>query len=181
MVVCAGGVGNPVNTGFDLDFSIFNEVDTQSFAVFTHNTLDVTAGVRWSLDEKVYFLEHHRINAGVPIIPAITVEDDGSAFLPKVSLEYQATDNLFTYASASRGFKSGGFNRRPTTTAEVSSFDPEFVRAYEIGAKSELFDRRLVLNTSVFYYDYKHIQLNIVSAGTTGNLVLVGRQRPWDI
>ncbi len=178
-VVCAGGMGNPVNAALDLDFDIFNQIDTKSYAFFTHNTLAITdrfsmsGGFRWSQDEKTYFLEHLRVNAGVPIIPATTVSDKWTAFLPKVSLEFQASDNVFAYASASRGFKSGGFNGRPTTTAEVGSFDPEFVWAYEGGVKTELLDRKLVLNTSVFYYDYKDIQLNIVSADTTGNLILI--------
>ena len=178
-VVCAGGIGNPVNIALDLDFDIFNRIDTKSYAFFTHNTFDlsdrlsVSGGFRWSKDEKTYFLEHLRVNAGVPIIPATTVSDTWSAFLPKASLEFQATDNVFAYVSASRGFKSGGFNGRPTTTAEVGSFAPEFVWAYEGGLKTELLDRKLVVNTSVFYYDYKDIQLNIVGADTTGNLILI--------
>ncbi|WP_411818644.1 TonB-dependent receptor [Hyphococcus sp. DH-69] len=178
-VVCAGGMGNPVNVGFDVDFDIYNDIDTKSIAFFTHNTMDITdrfsvsGGFRWSKDEKTYFLEHLRVNSGAPIIPATTVEDEWSAFLPKASVGFQATDRTFLYASASRGFKSGGFNGRPTTTAEVGSFAPEFVWAYETGVKTEFFDRRLVVNTSLFYYDYKDIQLNIVSADTTGNLVLI--------
>jgi len=178
-VVCAGGMGNPVNAALDLDFDIFNQIDTQSFAVFTHNTYDLTdrfalsAGLRWAYEEKDYFLDHSRVNSGAQIIPPTTVGDDWNAFLPKVSLDYQVTDDVFTYASVSRGFKSGGFNGRPTTEAEVSSFDPEFVWAYEIGAKTELFDRRAVFNLSAFYYDYKDIQLSIVSADQTGNLILI--------
>lgn len=133
----------------------------------------MSGGLRWVNEEKEYFLDHRRVNSGVAIIPPTTVSDDWTAFLPKASIDFQATDNLFAYASVSRGFKSGGFNGRPTTTAEVSSFNPEFVWAYEIGAKTELFDRRAVFNVSGFYYDYKDIQLTIVSADTTGNLVLL--------
>jgi len=178
-VVCAGGMGNPVNVGFDLDLDIFNEINTQSFALFTHDTLDLTdrlsvsAGLRWTYEEKEYFLDHRRVNSGASIIPPTTVGEDWNAFLPKVSIDFQATDEIFTYVSASRGFKSGGFNGRPTTSAAVGSFDPEFVWAYEIGAKTELFDRRAVLNLSAFYYDYEDIQLTIISADTTGNLVLI--------
>src|SRR5690606_2858663 len=60
----------------------------------------------------------------------------------------------------SRGFKSGGYNGRPTSNAEIQSFDEEFIWAYEAGLKSEWFDRRLRLNLAGFYYDYTDIQLS---------------------
>jgi len=60
------------------------------------------------------------------------------------------------YTSYNRGFKSGGFNvAAPTDPA----FKPEKLDAYEIGLKSDLFDRRLRLNTSAFYYDYTNLQV----------------------
>src|SRR3546814_19184383 len=67
------------------------------------------------------------------------------------------------YVSYNRGYKSGGFNlldvgalNRPT--GHVSpSYNPEIVDAYEVGLKSDLFDRRLRLNVAAFYYDYKDI------------------------
>lgn len=178
-VVCLGGAGNPVNAIFDLDFDIFNRIDTRSYAFFTHDSFELTdrfaisGGLRWVHEKKDYFLSHLRVNSGVPIVPPTNVSDEWNALLPKVSLDFQATDDIFAYASAARGFKSGGFNGRPTTTAEVGSFDPEFVWAYEIGMKTELFDRRAVFNIAGFYYDYKDIQLTIVSADSTGNLILV--------
>src|SRR3546814_608583 len=69
------------------------------------------------------------------------------------------------YVSYNRGYKSGGFNlldvgalNRPA--GHVSpSYNPEIVDAYEVGLKSDLFDRRLRLNVAAFYYDYKDIQL----------------------
>ncbi len=174
-----GGAGNPLNALFDLDFDIFNKTDTRSYAAFTHGTfsltdrLSVSAGVRYTYEEKDYFLNHQRVNSGVAIIPPTTVSDNWDAFSPKGSIEFQATDDMLLYASVSRGFKSGGFNGRPTTQAEVESYDPEFVTSYEVGAKTEWFDQRVRLNVTGFYYDYKDLQLTIQTTTPDGNLIII--------
>src|SRR5690606_29822141 len=74
----------------------------------------------------------------------------------RLALDYDATDDLLLYATYNRGFKSGNFNN---TSFTVPPFGPEIVDAYEVGFKSELMDRRVRLNSSIFYYDYKGIQL----------------------
>ncbi|MGV7120367.1 TonB-dependent receptor domain-containing protein [Sphingopyxis sp. 550A] len=50
-----------------------------------------------------------------------------------------------TYVRASTGYKAGGFNAR---AADNNGFDPEDLTSYEIGFKSELFDRRLRFNVA---------------------------------
>lgn len=54
------------------------------------------------------------------------------------------------YASATKGFKSGGYN----TNAIQPAFDPETSINYEAGLKSKLFDDRLYLNLVAFYTQY---------------------------
>lgn len=66
------------------------------------------------------------------------------------------TDDVRVYASVNRGFKSGAFNINTFNNPPVR---PEVLDALEFGVKSELFDRRLRLNASYFYYDYKDVQL----------------------
>ncbi len=174
-----GGPGNPLNVLFDLDFDIFNEVDNTSYAAYLHGTLGLTerlsvsAGVRYTYEEKDYFLEHRRINSNTFIVPATRVSDDWDAFTPKGSIEFQATDDALLYASVARGFKSGGFNGRPTTQAEVESYDPEYVTSYEVGAKTEWFEQRLRLNVAGFYYDYEDLQLTIQTQTPDGNLIII--------
>lgn len=173
-----GGPGNPINVLLDLDLDVFNEIDITSYAFFTQNTyefsdkLSVTGGFRYTKEEKDYFLVHLRANAGVPTVPATTVKDEWSAFSPMATLDYRVSDNLLTYFSVSKGFKSGGFNGRPITENQVDSFDPEEVLAYEFGMKSDLLDNRLRLNFSLFFNDYTDLQLGSISADSTGNLVL---------
>lgn len=177
--VCAGGAGNPFNTGFDIEFDIINEIDITSYAVFGQATYDltdklsVTAGVRYSYEEKEYFLEHIRANAGVPTVPATTVRDSWNSVTPMGGIDYKWTDDIMTYFLISEGFKSGGFNGRPTVQTAVESYEPETVTSYEIGAKTEWFDNRLRFNIAGFYADYTDVQLTSISADITGNLVIL--------
>ncbi|WP_340648023.1 TonB-dependent receptor [Pseudoxanthomonas winnipegensis] len=83
---------------------------------------------------------------------------------PKLSVDYQFTPDVMAYVSASRGFKSGGYNIRANTTAVPRSgqpFDDEQVDSYEIGSKMGLLDGRAFLNLAYFYNKYKDIQLSV--------------------
>jgi iron complex outermembrane receptor protein len=82
-----------------------------------------------------------------------------SSFTPKAGLNFMLSDAAFMYVSASRGFKSGGFN---PGSYQNESFDPEQIWAYELGAKFTLLDGRLRLNTAVFDYDYTDLQVQDV-------------------
>jgi iron complex outermembrane receptor protein len=82
-----------------------------------------------------------------------------SKFTPKIGVDYRPNNDLMFYASWSRGYRSGGFNGRGLTEYTATlPYDPETVDAYEVGVKSEFFDRKLVLNLAGFYSDYKSIQ-----------------------
>jgi iron complex outermembrane receptor protein len=62
------------------------------------------------------------------------------------------------YVSASRGFKSGGFNTFGDVSQPVNLFDPEFVWNYEAGLKSSFFGRALRMGVTGFYSDYTNLQ-----------------------
>jgi hypothetical protein len=71
------------------------------------------------------------------------------------------------YASASRGFKSGGFNVRAQSSffpASAEPFDDEVLDVLEVGLKTILADRQLVLNTAAFYGEYTDIQVSTFTA-----------------
>lgn len=74
----------------------------------------------------------------------------------RASIDHRFSSELLAYASVNRGFKSGGFN---ISTPGSAPFKPEVLDAYEGGIKTDLLDRRLRLNISGFYYDYKNIQV----------------------
>jgi iron complex outermembrane receptor protein len=73
----------------------------------------------------------------------------------RAALDYKLTDDVLTYVSYNRSFKSGGFNGNDPANLP---YLPEILNAYEIGLKSESLDHRLRLNVASFYYDYKNLQ-----------------------
>jgi len=98
----------------------------------------------------------------------------------RVVADYRFSDSFLAYASVATGYKSGGVNPRPffgPATGEcppfsfaadgsvipappcnqVKSFNPETLLTYEIGFKSDLFDRRLRLNGAAFLNNYDDI------------------------
>ncbi|MGE5565846.1 MAG: TonB-dependent receptor domain-containing protein [Parcubacteria group bacterium] len=88
--------------------------------------------------------------------------------------ELQFSDQTLIYAFYSRGYKGGGFNPpAPGFNYEDAAafgivyapsappeFDPEFVNAYEVGAKNTFMGGGLVLNTTGFFYDYSGYQVS---------------------
>ena len=80
----------------------------------------------------------------------------------RAGLELQATRDLMLFASAAKGYKSGGFNTRPVVNVPnlgINQFAPEAAVTYEAGLRSEWFGRRLRLNATLFHTDYRGIQL----------------------
>ena len=82
-------------------------------------------------------------------------------------LQYQWTPSVMTYASISTGFKGGGVNPRPYYPDQARPFDPETLTAYELGAKTSFFDRKLRLNVSAFVNKYKDFIASVFSRTAT--------------
>jgi iron complex outermembrane recepter protein len=74
----------------------------------------------------------------------------------KAVLAQDLNENVHTYASYNRGFRSGGYSASSFVNMPTR---PEVLDSYEIGIKSELFNRLLRLNVAGFQYSYKDIQL----------------------
>jgi iron complex outermembrane receptor protein len=81
----------------------------------------------------------------------------------RVAADYRISPELLVYGTVSTGFKGGGTNPRPFNAGQVISFDPETLTAYEIGFKSDLFDRHVRLNVSAFINDIKDVQIPVLS------------------
>src|SRR3546814_8004504 len=74
---------------------------------------------------------------------------------------WKATDDVLLYGSIARGYKSGGFQGLSGTAEGASTpYDPEFAWSYEVGAKTDWFDRRLRLNIAAFRTDYSDLQIS---------------------
>ncbi|WP_336982132.1 TonB-dependent receptor [Altererythrobacter fulvus] len=144
--------------------------------------LNLTGGLRWTEDKKSFSNENQYVVeagflTGAPYNPDGSGLADGDplmgplgqtakiadrAWTPMVSLSYRFSPELLTYVSFSQGFKGGGFTQRVFPPFSfIPSFEPETSKTYEIGFKSDLFDRRLRLNGAVFQNDYDDLQITV--------------------
>ncbi len=83
-------------------------------------------------------------------------EKSWNNFSPKIAVEYQIKPQINIYASASKGFRSGGFSRK---SADNPYYDPETLWSYETGIKTVFFDGRAMLNASIYYMDIDDMQV----------------------
>lgn len=102
--------------------------------------------------------------AGQQLFRETSASDD--AVTGRVVVDYRPevpfTDDTLVYASYSRGYRGGGFNPAfdpAEFPGTPSTYDPEYIDAFEVGAKNTLFGRKVTLNLSGFYYDYEGYQI----------------------
>jgi len=161
----------------------------ESYAVFASQTysftpkLSLSAGVRWSSETKkvdllrtltnnVTFTDRERWWLYESVVPPASgfvvaaIQNDRktwSDYTLDITPQYEITDNARVYLRYARGFLSGGFNGNAAEAGAVGVVNPEYLKDYELGFKSEWLDNRLVFNVNAFYYDYDDIQTNITS------------------
>jgi iron complex outermembrane receptor protein len=137
---------------------------TDSKAVFFHATYDindvlsVTAGLRFTDDEKVVNVFRQDFRTLNVIIPNTRVTVDAQETSPKIGLNWQLNPNLMTYVQWATGFRGGGFGPRPSNPLQVASFDVETNDTLEGGVKTELNDGKLRLNSSIFFSEAENQQ-----------------------
>lgn len=83
-------------------------------------------------------------------------------------LNYTLADDVLLYASVASGFRSGNWNGGAfgSPTVVQTPVNPETLRSYELGLKSEWLDHRLRANLSAFYSDYKDLQVSVFANST---------------
>ncbi len=86
----------------------------------------------------------------------------GNRFDYRGTVDYQWTPDFMTYAQISTGYKGGGINPRPYFVSQVVKFNPETLRTYEVGFKSEFFGRRVRVNMAAYDSTYSDIQLQLL-------------------
>ena len=148
------------------------QANTEASAIFGEanydftDKLNVVVGGRYSRERRSGRNDVEFVNFLTPLFDNQTPFEPATftSFTPKVGLNYQLSDAVFAYASASRGFKSGGFN---IGSYQNTPFNPEKIWSYEAGVKTDLLDRRLRLNLAAFYYDYTDLQVQDVEGNNT--------------
>lgn len=135
----------------------------------------LTAGLRYSDETKSDFLRSTTLvgdtellgifsprPAPAPVAAGIrNVSRSWDALTPRVVAEWRPAEDRLFYLSFSKGFKSGGFNDLSVINPP---FNPEFVKSYEIGMKSEWSDNRLRFNATAFMYDYTDLQVSVFAS-----------------
>ncbi|HXW08502.1 MAG TPA: TonB-dependent receptor, partial [Vicinamibacterales bacterium] len=139
-------------------------VESRILAAFGQTTvrlgsrLGAAAGIRYSHDRKS--IENAgRSMAADHLVSSFQYRDrtSTSAWTPKFALEYQMDGGTLGYVSATRGYKSGGFNI--TAPEARGGFSPEWAWTYEAGFKSSPLGGRARLNGAVYFTDYTDLQV----------------------
>ncbi len=167
-------------------FIFLTDGTTEAYAAFAQvdfkltDTWTATAGVRYSDEKKTDFSRFSLLNPDTELlgvfsprpIPAATAANiknqrlDSDAFTPKLSIQWQPNEDALYYASFTKGFKSGGFNDLQVPATNLP-FNPEFIKSFELGAKTEWLDNRLRVNATAFHYDYTDLQVTAFLNGLT--------------
>ncbi len=147
----------------------FQENKTTSYAVFGQGTwaftddVNLTVGARYTYEKKEADIRGAGFDPTGGFLAApydISASKSWNAFTPKVTVDWRPSDEVMLYFSVADGFKSGGFNgTAPDGIAASTPFDQEEARQFELGLKSELFDRRLRANLTAFHIDYDDLQV----------------------
>lgn len=131
------------------------------------NGLRLTAGARYSTETKNLEKDQTYLNGA--LTGSMADKQTWSSVTPKFVVDYSPDKNNMLYASATKGFKSGGYN----TVTIQPAFAPETAINYETGLKSKLFDDRLRLNLAAFYTQYNDMQVSLVLNQLSGALYSV--------
>ena len=149
--------------------------DNEALAAYGHFTyaltesLDLTAGIRYTEDDKQAYLRQGRIANPDGSIPTNLAGNQWENTSGSLTLSYAWNDDVYSYATVSQGYRAGGFGARSASAFDFAlGFDEETVTNYELGLKSEWMDSRLRLNAAIFYMDYEDAQVNSFRAGEGG-------------
>lgn len=156
-------VFNPNNVVIeDTQFSRPGEAAFGQLTYHPAERLDLSAGARYSYETA------RARQAGTIYLPGAGANDqyDGTHstsfdnFSPSGSATYHFTPDVMSYLTISRGYKSGGYDKYPGSSAAVGiPFQSETSTNYEIGTKSFLFDHRVNLSGDLFYVSLRNQQL----------------------
>jgi iron complex outermembrane recepter protein len=163
--------------------------------------LTVTAGIRYTDDKKDLAFVDNRATCPVAATavsdPCLTTENlrsigiptvqNNKLWTPRFALNFNPMDDILLFASATRGFKSGGWNARntglqardnPATPqndrfTEIQPFGIETVWSYEAGIKSEFLDKTLRFNLTGFYSDVSNFQVPSAFVRANGSIAFI--------
>ena len=113
------------------------------------------------------FLAANVIGGDLGGFPNPTRRDE--RLMPSVGAQYDVTPAIMAYATFSTGFKAGGYGG----TNVIEQYGPEYVKAYEVGAKGSLFDHALDFTVAAFRSDYRDLQESTIVFLPSGSVIAV--------
>ena len=166
--------------GFFGRTSVFH--DNQSWAVFGQSTYnlnerwDVTGGIRYTHDEKSFYVGEQNVNGFALTIGAAQIQnyapinrDDGQVSW-ELATNYRLTDQTSLFARLANGFRAQSIQGRNVAFEDdPTTAESETIHSVEVGAKSDLLGNTLRLNGAVFYYNIDDMQLSAVGGAKNGN------------
>ena len=161
-------------TGIDIDATM----KTDSIAVFGEATYDITptthltGGIRYTEDKRKFLGGRTLVFTNGFLFPQGQADPNlkYNEVTYRISLRQDISDDINVYASFNRGFKAGAFSLQSPADPPVQ---PQYIDAYEVGLKSELFDRRLRLNLAAYHYNIDDYQIRSAAVATPGSSQLL--------
>ncbi|KPF71442.1 hypothetical protein IP88_10865 [alpha proteobacterium AAP81b] len=144
--------------------------------VMLATNVQLTAGIRYTEETKRFAVTDNRAPcAGSSAVACLNTASLAAAGIPtaqttrdwspRLALAWIPTGTIMVYGSATRGYRSGGWNARGLTADALTPFGREQAWTYEAGLRSEWFDERLRANVTGFILDVDDAQV----AGVGGN------------
>ncbi|PNU03029.1 TonB-dependent receptor [Novosphingobium guangzhouense] len=154
-----------------------SEVWSKSYAAYgqlTYNATDklhVTVGGRYTHDEKKGVLHYSRnvnydTNPPAASVGYKPLDATWNRFNPMATVAYDVSDDMHVYAKYATGYRAGGASSR---TSNYQAFNPEDVKSYEVGLKSDFWDHRARFNLAGYIMDRKNSQVDISSIQFVGS------------
>lgn len=188
---------------FELERKIEGVATNDTLGIYAQGTIalsetvDLTLGARYTEDEKTllagtFILPNPGLLTGACLIGPTTPpaslatcnfqrEKTFTHLSWTASLDWEATEDLLLYVKGSNGYRAGGHNLRAITPGQRAPFDPEIVTDVEVGAKLDLLDDRLRLNTAYYHSFYEDIQVSLLVQTPVGLTTIVRNFAEADI
>ncbi len=144
-------------------------LDTDSFSAFSEATkqlpanFEFTLGARLMHDVKKFESSHASTSLASY---AQKSEVDYTDYTARASIAHKTTKSLNTYFTFARGYQSGGFasyqaNNYRGTATDQTPYGASSSLTYELGMKGSFLDKKLRINTALFYNDIKDKQVRV--------------------
>ena len=161
------------------------EQSRRSYAAYADGNYEISkvfnlyGGVRYTRDDgnmRGFQVASSVPGLGIPVQGDKTYSDGQPT--GRLGLNAFVNKDLMVYGQWAKGYRSSAINGGALTdAADLNVVKPEHLTSYEVGVKSEWFDRQLTFNSSIYHYDFKNEQFINVLSLTSQQLVNAGRAR----